>query len=110
MARGGCDSARGGARNGAEEKGLKCEALLMRGRTDKAIIKVSDEVEADHIIVGSTGIARLKRVLVGSESEKVLHRSMRACSSYATLKRGGGIAVVIGLPYHRADASPSFPI
>lgn len=68
----------------AEEKGLKCQKILVRGRPDEAIIEASDEVEADLIIVGSAGMSRVERVILGSEPEKVLHRSRRPVLSVRT--------------------------
>lgn len=56
----------------AAEKGVRCEEILVRARPHKAIIKASEDVGADLIIVGSTGMTSVQRVLLGSESEKVV--------------------------------------
>jgi nucleotide-binding universal stress UspA family protein len=57
----------------AAEKGVRCEEMLVRGRPHAAIIRAAEEVGADLVIVGSTGATSVERVLLGSESAKVLH-------------------------------------
>ena len=49
----------------------------MSGRPHYAIIAVSEEIEANLVVVGSTGMRSVERVLIGSESEKVLHYCKR---------------------------------
>lgn len=61
----------------AEERGLECEELLVEGVPHKSIIRASDEIGADLIILGSTGMTSLERALIGSESQKVLLYSER---------------------------------
>lgn len=61
----------------AEEKGIGCEQILLRGKPHEAIVETSDEIGADLVIVGSTGMSSLERALVGSHSEKVLRCSKR---------------------------------
>jgi nucleotide-binding universal stress UspA family protein len=70
-------AALGSVKEIAEARGIKCEEMMVRGRPHKAIINASEEVEADLIIVGSVGMSSVERVLLGSESEKVLHHSRR---------------------------------
>jgi nucleotide-binding universal stress UspA family protein len=57
----------------AAEKGVRCEEMPVRGRPHKALIEASEDVGVDLIIVGSTGMTSVERVLLGSESEKVVH-------------------------------------
>jgi nucleotide-binding universal stress UspA family protein len=59
----------------ATEKGVRCEEMLVRGRPHKAIIEAAEEVGADLIVVGSVGMTSVEMVLLGSESQKVLHYS-----------------------------------
>lgn len=61
----------------AAEKGVECVEILLRGRPHRAIIEVSDEIGADLVIVGSTGMTALERTLLGSESERVLRHCKR---------------------------------
>ncbi len=61
----------------AEERGLECEELLVEGVPHESIIRASDEIGADLIILGSTGMTSLERALIGSESQKVLLYSER---------------------------------
>lgn len=61
----------------AAEKGVECEEILLRGRPHRTIIQTSKEIEADLVIVGSTGMSALERTLLGSESERILHHSKR---------------------------------
>lgn len=59
----------------AEERGLECEEILADGVPHRSIIRVSDEIGADLIVLGSTGMTSLERALIGSESQKVLLHS-----------------------------------
>jgi nucleotide-binding universal stress UspA family protein len=57
------------------DSGLNCVALLVQGATVETILAEASEVEADMIVIGSHGRGALKRLLIGSTSEGVLHRS-----------------------------------
>jgi nucleotide-binding universal stress UspA family protein len=61
----------------AEERGLECEEILAEGVPHKTIIRVAEEIGADLIVLGSTGMTSLERALIGSESQKVLLYSER---------------------------------
>jgi nucleotide-binding universal stress UspA family protein len=61
----------------AEKRGVRCEERVVSGRPHDAIMAVSEEIEADLVVVGSTGMTSVERVLIGSESEKVLHYCKR---------------------------------
>lgn len=57
--------------------GVECEEILASGRPHRAIIRTSDDVGADVIVVGSTGMTSLERALIGSESEALTRYSKR---------------------------------
>ncbi|MEJ7843118.1 MAG: universal stress protein [Rubrobacter sp.] len=57
--------------------GVECGEILTSGRPHRAIIRVSDEVDADLIVVGSTGMTSLERAVIGSESESLMRLSKR---------------------------------
>ncbi len=61
----------------AEEWGLECEEILAEDVPHKSIIRVAEEIGADLIVLGSTGMTSLERALIGSESQKVLLYSER---------------------------------
>lgn len=53
--------------------GLDCVALLVQGATVETILREAANLSADMIIIGSHGKGALKRLLIGSTSEGVLH-------------------------------------
>ena len=55
----------------AQERGLEVDKILVEGVPHKSIIRASDEIGADLIVLGSTGMTSLERALIGSESQKV---------------------------------------
>jgi nucleotide-binding universal stress UspA family protein len=57
--------------------GVDCEEILASGRPHRVMIQVSDEVDADLIVVGSTGMTSLERALMGSEAEALMRYSKR---------------------------------
>jgi nucleotide-binding universal stress UspA family protein len=57
--------------------GVECEEIRASGRPHRALIKKSEEVDADLIVVGSTGMTSLERALIGSESEALMRHSNR---------------------------------
>lgn len=61
----------------AEKRGLACEEIVAAGAPHRSIIRTSDEIGADLIVLGSTGMTSLERALIGSESQKVLLYSER---------------------------------
>jgi len=52
-----------------------CVALLVQGPTVDTLLREAERVSADMIVIGSHGKGVLKRLLIGSTSEGVLHRS-----------------------------------
>lgn len=53
------------------------ERRLVEGSSGQMICHVADEVDADVVVVGSHGRGFLKRVLIGSISEYVVHHCRR---------------------------------
>lgn len=61
----------------ADAAGVECEEIRTTGKPHRSIIRISDEVDADLVVVGSTGMTSLERTLIGSESERVMRHSKR---------------------------------
>ncbi|MGR9093343.1 MAG: universal stress protein [Gammaproteobacteria bacterium] len=57
------------------DDGLDCVALLVQGATVATLLLEAENVAADLIVVGSHGKGVVKRLLIGSTSEGVLHRA-----------------------------------
>jgi nucleotide-binding universal stress UspA family protein len=57
------------------EQGLDCVALLVQGPTVETLLTEATKVSADMIVIGSHGKGVLKRLLIGSTSEGISHRS-----------------------------------
>lgn len=57
--------------------GVECEEIMTSGKPHRAILQISDEVNADLVVVGSTGMTSLERALIGSESEAIVRFSKR---------------------------------
>ena len=55
--------------------GLDCTALLIQGPTVETIIDQASKLSIDMLILGSHGKGIVKRLLIGSISEEVLHKS-----------------------------------
>jgi len=60
------------AKKTAEASGIKVQAFVREAETWQAIIDMADEKKADTIIMGSHGRTGLKRLLMGSVTEKVI--------------------------------------
>lgn len=60
------------------EKGVVAELLVKDGRPADAILDAADEVDADLIVVGSTGKHGALRMLLGSVSSRVAEYSTRS--------------------------------
>lgn len=56
----------------AEASGIKTETFVREGETYKAILDLAKEQNANAIVVGSHGRTGLKRLLMGSVTEKVI--------------------------------------
>lgn len=58
-------------------RGLDCTALLVQGSTPETIVREADRLNADLILLGSHGHGVIRRALLGSVSEHVLHHANR---------------------------------
>lgn len=56
----------------AEDSGVKTQTVVKEAETWKSIIELSEEHKADTIVMGSHGRTGLKRLLMGSVTEKVI--------------------------------------
>jgi nucleotide-binding universal stress UspA family protein len=54
------------------------KAHLRGGRTTDEVIKLGDELDVDLLIVGSRGLRGMRRILIGSHSEDIVHHAHRA--------------------------------
>lgn len=54
---------------------LEVETILREGNTVRAIIEVSEQKEADFIIMGTKGASGLKEMFVGSQTASVMQRA-----------------------------------
>lgn len=59
------------------ERGIDCTALLVQGSTPETIGREAGRLDADLIVLGSHGHGVLRRALLGSVSEHVLHHAAR---------------------------------
>ncbi|MDQ3568050.1 MAG: universal stress protein [Actinomycetota bacterium] len=55
--------------------GRVTQAHLRGGRTSNEIIALSDEIRAGLLVVGSRGLGTVKRILMGSHSEEIVHHA-----------------------------------
>jgi nucleotide-binding universal stress UspA family protein len=60
-----------------EQGGTVTRSHLREGRTFEEVIKLGDELKADLLLVGSRGHRGLRRMLVGSNSEDIVHHAHR---------------------------------
>jgi nucleotide-binding universal stress UspA family protein len=60
-----------------EQGGTVTRSHLREGRTFEEVLKLGDEIEADLLVVGSRGHRGLRRMLVGSHSEDIVHHAHR---------------------------------
>jgi len=58
-----------------EAGGSVAEAHLRGGRTSDEIIEWSEELDAGLLVVGSRGLGPVRRILMGSHSEEIVHRA-----------------------------------
>jgi nucleotide-binding universal stress UspA family protein len=54
------------------------QAHLRGGRTTDEVIKLGDELEAGLLVVGSRGLHGMRRILLGSHSDDIVHHAQRA--------------------------------
>src|SRR5215210_478025 len=55
--------------------GEVAKAHLRRGRTSNEVIALSEEIDAGLLVVGSRGLGTVQRILMGSQSEEIVHRA-----------------------------------
>jgi nucleotide-binding universal stress UspA family protein len=60
-----------------EMGGTVTRSHLREGRTFVEVIKLSDELDADLLLVGSHGYRGVRRMLMGSQSEDIVHHAHR---------------------------------
>jgi len=56
-----------------KEEGISCEAVVAQGGVAERILESADKVEAGLIVMGSHGKTGLKRLLLGSVTERVIN-------------------------------------
>jgi nucleotide-binding universal stress UspA family protein len=59
----------------SEAGGKVTQAHAKVGRPDVEIVRLAEELDADLIVVGSRGLGGIRRALMGSVSESVLHHA-----------------------------------
>lgn len=57
--------------------GAEFETRLVHGSPAEAIMDVADEVDADFVVAGARGLGRLKMLMLGSTSSKMVQASRR---------------------------------
>jgi nucleotide-binding universal stress UspA family protein len=62
----------------AEKEGIKVESLTLKGTPYEVIVSTADQKSADLIVVGSHGWTGVKRLLMGSVTERVIGHSISA--------------------------------
>jgi nucleotide-binding universal stress UspA family protein len=55
--------------------GEVAKAHLRKGRTSNEVIALGDEIDAGLLVVGSRGLGTVQRILMGSQSEEIVHRA-----------------------------------
>jgi nucleotide-binding universal stress UspA family protein len=60
-----------------EMGGTVAQAHLREGRTFEEVIKLGDELDAGLLLVGSRGYSSMRRMLMGSQSEDIVHHAHR---------------------------------
>ncbi|HEX5913597.1 MAG TPA: universal stress protein, partial [Rubrobacter sp.] len=51
------------------------KAYLRRGRTSNEVIALCKEIDAGLLVVGSRGLGTVQRILMGSQSEEIVHHA-----------------------------------
>ena len=61
--------------NRLRKAGLDATALLVHGATVEAILKEASDLDVDMIVVGTHGRGAMYQLLLGSVSERIIHKS-----------------------------------
>lgn len=59
----------------AEKRGAKTEAVVMEGDPAEEIVRYANDGNFGMIVMGSRGLGKLKEIVLGSTSRKVLHNA-----------------------------------
>jgi nucleotide-binding universal stress UspA family protein len=84
------------ATRAAHAEGLEAVTHARRGELAGALLAVAEEQHADLLVVGSTGISRAPRSLLGSLADKVSHHDPAASSSSATTRPKFPCSALVG--------------
>jgi nucleotide-binding universal stress UspA family protein len=61
----------------AEERLVRAKPELLLGYAPKQIVRLAEDVDADLIVVGSRGLGRVKRIVLGSTFRTLLDLTRR---------------------------------
>ncbi len=61
--------------NRSNEAGVSCDKAILRGNPSEEIIRYSEEIGADILVMGNIGRTGLSRFLLGSVADKVVRHS-----------------------------------
>lgn len=59
----------------AEKRGARAEAVVMEGDPAEEIVRYANDGNFGMIVMGSRGLGKLKEIVLGSTSRKVLHNA-----------------------------------
>ncbi|HEX4991738.1 MAG TPA: universal stress protein [Rubrobacteraceae bacterium] len=83
-----------------EAGGTVAQAHLRGGRTSDEVIELAEELDVDLLVVGTRGLRGMRRILMGSHSDEIVHRSRR---TVLVVRRGDN-----GWPPSRVVAGDDF--
>src|ERR687885_587441 len=55
--------------------GSVAKAHLRKGRTSNEVIALCKEIDVGLLVIGSRGLGTVQRILMGSQSEEIVHRA-----------------------------------
>jgi nucleotide-binding universal stress UspA family protein len=67
--------ATGFAEDGAQEANVPCHKIISQGNPSQELLRLSRDLEADLLILGSRGRSGAQRYILGSVAEKVVQQS-----------------------------------
>jgi nucleotide-binding universal stress UspA family protein len=71
-----------------EAGGTVAQAHLRGGRTSDEVIELAEELDVDLLVVGTRGLRGMRRILIGSHSDEIVHRSRR---TVLVVRRGDNV-------------------